>query len=125
MHAATDRGDNRTRVAVSFAPQSLWYPGSANAPWSRSSQTRAGALNDIETRIRATEQPGKTVFTLVYGLVDGNSGPGGLDAVDAALEMTMRLPGDRFEVVGAQDLARLSALYCDGADFDVNGRVDH
>jgi hypothetical protein len=107
----------RTIVPVSFASKLLWYPGSPNAPWSRAGQTRAGALDDLETRIRATDRGGNAPgnfarFTIVYGLVDGNSGPGGLDAIDAALEMKARLPRDRFVIIGAQEFARLSALRC-------------
>ena len=48
----------------------------------------------------------------MYGLIDGGSGPEGLDAVDAALEMAKRLPLDEFEVIGAQEMARLSQLSC-------------
>ena len=100
-------------VPVSFASKLLWYPGSPNAPWSRATgQTRAGALDDLETRIRATDRANTTTFAIVYGLIDGNSGPGGLDAIDAALAMVARLPRERFEIIGAQDLARLSAEHC-------------
>ena len=99
-------------VPVSFASKLLWYPGSPNAPWSRASQTRAGALDDLEARIRATDRANTTTFTIVYGLVDGNRGAGGLDAIDAALAMVARLPRERFEIIGAQDLARLSAEHC-------------
>jgi hypothetical protein len=102
--------------AVNFAPKSLWYPGSANsqARWSGDHPTQASALDDIEERIRATRKPEHSVFTLVYGLIDGGSGPDGLDAVDAAAEMTRRLPPDQFEVIGAQEMARLSRLHCQG-----------
>jgi len=100
-------------VPVSFASKLLWYPGSPNAPWSRATgQTRAGALDDLEARIRATDRANTTTFTIVYGLVDGNRGPGSLDAIDAALAMVARLPRERFEIIGAQDLARLSAEHC-------------
>jgi hypothetical protein len=102
----------RAFVPVSFAARSLWYPGSPSAPWSRSGQTRAGALDDLERRIRATERRGVTTFSIVYGLVDGNSGPEGLDAIDAALAMAARLPRERFDIVGAQEFARLSVLHC-------------
>ena len=69
-------------------------------------------------RIRASERQGSAVFSLVYGLVDGNSGPRGLDAVDASLEMTRRLPSSRFEVTGAQEMSRLSAIYCEQKQAD-------
>ena len=108
------------RVPVNFAPQSLWYPGSPAAKWSGDNPTRASALDDLEARIRATRTSAAptshgSVFTLVYGLIDGGSGPDGLDAVDAALEMSRRLPVDEFEVVGAQEMARLSRLSCERA----------
>lgn len=103
-------------VPVTFAPQSLWYPGSPAAKWSGDHPTRASALDDLEMRIRASRTQGhpsnRAVFTVVYGLIDGGSGPEGLDAVDAALEMAKRLPLDEFEVIGAQEMARLSQLSC-------------
>jgi hypothetical protein len=135
-------GSPGAEAAVNFAPKSLWYPGSggALARWSGGRPTRASALDDLEARIRATRAgargggggggggavrrrggaaggggPGLTpvaVFTLVYGLIDGASGPEGLDAVDAAVEMVRRLPGAQYEVVGAQEMARLSRLHC-------------
>jgi hypothetical protein len=104
----------RTQVPVNFAPQKLWYPGQGPAAWSvpkgGGDPTFDSALSDLESRIRATERAKETVFTLVYGLV--YSGPGGLDVVSASAELAARLPPDRFEVVGAQEMARLSSLYC-------------
>eukprot|EP01044_Picomonas_judraskeda_P008976 COSAG03_NODE_1063_length_4926_cov_40.714108_2_plen_154_part_00 len=105
----------RSHVPVSFAPQSLWYPGQGPAgAWTGSTPTFSSALSDLETRIRSTEPAGggQTVFTLVYGLV--YAGPGGLDAISASVELSKRLPADRFEVVGAQEMARLSSLHCNG-----------
>jgi hypothetical protein len=64
-----------TQVPVSFAPQSLWYPGQGQGPaaWSvpdgGGKPTYASVLADLEARIRATARAGETVFTLVYGLV--------------------------------------------------------
>ena len=90
---------------MSFAPSSLWYPGSAASSRWPTPATFDSALDALEARLRATEPSGggargrSPTFSLVYGLVDGNSGPGGLDAVDAALAMSQRLPRDRFEVV--------------------------
>ena len=103
----------RTTISVSFAPTKLWYPGQGKAAWSHSKPSYANAMDDLEARLHATEKEGQTVFSLVYGLVDGNSGPGGLDAVDAAAEMARRLPASRFEIIGAQEMARLSAHYCE------------
>ena len=37
---------------------------------------------------------------------------GTVAAIDAALAMVARLPRERFEIIGAQDLARLSAEHC-------------
>jgi uncharacterized paraquat-inducible protein A len=42
------------------------------------------------------------------GFIVGNA----CDAIDAALAMVARLPRERFEIIGAQDLARLSAEHC-------------
>lgn len=115
----------RTVIPVSFAANSLWYPGTypGHSQWSHQgpNNTYELAMDDIETRIRATEKQGSTVFSLVYGLVDGNSGPGGLDAVDASLEMTHRLPSSRFEIIGAQEMARLSAIYCEQKQANERG----
>eukprot|EP01052_Picozoa_sp_SAG31_P077698 SAG31_NODE_37103_length_307_cov_0.750000_1_plen_76_part_01 len=69
-------------------------------------------MDQIEARLRATEQPGHPVFAIVYGLIDGNTAPRGLDAVDASMEMGLRLPSERFEILGAQEFAQLSAQYC-------------
>ena len=112
----------RSHVPVSFAPSSLWYPGSAAASRWPTPATFDSALGAIEARLRATEPSGAArgrspTFSLVYGLVDGNSGPGGLDAVDAALAMSQRLPADRFEVIGAQEMARLSSLHCNAGSM--------
>jgi hypothetical protein len=111
-------GSAGAESAVNFAPKSLWYPGSPNAQakWSGLHPTRASALDDIESRIRATRKIGEPVFTLCYGLIDGGSGPDGLDAVDAAAEMMRRLPAEQYEVIGAQEMARLSHLHCKTRD---------
>ncbi len=87
------RERNRSYVPVSFAPQKLWYPGQGPAAWSGSTPSFDSALSDLEARVRATERDGQTVFTLIYGLV--YSGPGGLDAISASLELSKRLPAVR------------------------------
>ena len=61
---------HRGVAPVSFAPQSLWYPGTypGHAQWSHPhNNTYDKAMDDIEARLRAAEKPGQTVFALVYG----------------------------------------------------------
>ena len=73
------------------------------AAWSGSTPSFNSALSDLEARIRATERNGQTVFTLVYGLV--YSGPGGLDAISASLELSKRLPAVRHHQQPASTVA--------------------
>lgn len=92
--------DNGT--PVNFAAADLWYPSlNASAP-----------LHDLVSRITtAAYDCPRPCFIVVYGLLNGASGPGIWNISDFALGATSLLSAE-FQIVGAGDLAGLSRQAC-------------